>query len=110
MNWIERLDGSVIVSDASGKIIYRNEKALKTFVKQGEADLIGRDLMACHNENSQAIIRRIMETGEKNVYTIGKNGVKKLIYQTPWIENGEMKGVVELSLEIPEEMQHFVRE
>lgn len=109
MDFIEHLDGSVVVSDAAGKIIYRNEKAFQTFVKPGEPDLTGRDLMACHNENSQAIIRRIIETGEKNVYTIEKNGVKKLIYQTPWIENGEFKGLVELSLEIPFEMPHFVR-
>lgn len=109
MNWIEHLDGSVIVSDASGKIIYRNEKAFKTFVEPGEPDLTGRDLSECHNEKSQAIIRRIMETGEKNVYTIEKNGVKKLIYQTPWKENGELMGIVELSLEIPFEMEHFVR-
>jgi hypothetical protein len=43
---------------------------------------------------------------EKNVYTIEKNGVKKLIYQSPWYYNGEYAGFVELSLEIPFEMEH----
>jgi len=109
MEWIKHLDGSVIVSDAHLKIVYRNEKAYKTFVKPGEPDLIGRDLMECHNDHSRDIIRRIMATGEKNVYTIEKNGVKKLIYQTPWMEHGIFKGLVELSLEVPAEMPHFVR-
>ena len=46
---------------------------------------------------------------EKNVYTIEKNGVKKLIAQVPVTMNGEFAGYVELSLEIPFEMPHFVR-
>ena len=39
MEWIEKLDGNVIVSDADGKIIYMNEKALAAYEKDGE---IGR--------------------------------------------------------------------
>ncbi len=27
-----------------------------------------------------------------NAYTIEKNGIKKLIHQTPWFENGEYTG------------------
>jgi hypothetical protein len=50
-----------------------------------------------------------MESRQKNVYTIEKNGVKKLIYQTPWFENGEYRGFVEFGLEIPFEMPHFIR-
>jgi hypothetical protein len=45
----------------------------------------------------------------KNVYTIEKRGVKKLIYQVPWTRDGIYAGFVELSLEIPFEMPHFVR-
>lgn len=28
MDWIDYLDGSVIVSDANGRILYRNEKSI----------------------------------------------------------------------------------
>ena len=52
----------------------------------------------------------MMETHEKNVYTIEKKGIKKIIYQSPWFHNGEFGGLVELSLEIPFEMPHFIRE
>jgi hypothetical protein len=45
-----------------------------------------------------------------NVYTIQKNGKKKLIYQAPWFRDGAYAGFVELSLEIPEAMPHFNRD
>jgi len=105
MEFIEQLDGNVIVSDAAGIIIYMNKRAIAQYGKE----IIGTRLMDCHNETSRQKIRAIMETHEKNVYTIEKKGKKKLIYQTPWLENGEFKGIVELSLEIPAEMPHFVR-
>ncbi len=47
---------------------------------------------------------------EKNVYTIEKKGKKKLIYQAPWFLDGAFGGLVELSLEIPFEMPHFIRD
>jgi hypothetical protein len=52
----------------------------------------------------------MLATGQANVYTIEKDGVKKLIYQAPWYREGEYAGFVEISLEIPAEMPHFVRE
>jgi len=44
------------------------------------------------------------------VYTIQKSGVKKLIYQAPWFQEGKYAGFVELSLPIPETMPHFDRD
>jgi hypothetical protein len=44
------------------------------------------------------------------VYTIEKNGVRKLIFQAPWFQDGKYAGLVELALEIPAEMPHFVRD
>jgi len=99
----------VIMSDLSGKVMYANETAECTFVKPGEPSLIGRDLMDCHNDNSKSMIRKILEKKVKNVYTIEKNGKKKLIYQTPWISDGQLKGLVEFSFEIPFDMPHFIR-
>jgi len=45
-----------------------------------------------------------------NAYTIEKRGVRKLIYQAPWFRDGIVQGLVELSLEIPDAMPHFIRE
>jgi hypothetical protein len=43
------------------------------------------------------------------VYTVEKNGKRKFIYQTPWYQDEQYGGFVELILEIPEKMPHFVR-
>jgi len=51
----------------------------------------------------------IVEINDKAAQTFEKDGVKKLIYQCPWFEDGKYAGFVELSLEIPFEMEHFVR-
>ena len=109
MVWFEKLDGNVIVSDAECRIIWMNEKALAHYEKDGGKDLIGRDLLGCPSEASRKKILEIMATGQKNVYTIEKRGRKKIIYQTPWFEDGVFKGSVELSLEIPFEMPHYIR-
>jgi transcriptional regulator with PAS, ATPase and Fis domain len=110
MEFIETLDGSVMVSDADGNIIYLNEKAATTFQKDGGRELIGKNLKDCHQDDSNKKIAEMTQTHQKNVYTIEKKGRKKLIYQSPWFSNGEFGGLVELSLEIPFEMPHFVRE
>ena len=109
MEWIDKLDGNVIVSDAAGKIIYMNEKAIAHYENDGGISLIGKDLLACHGEASRKKIMEIMVSGEKNVYTIEKRGKKKIIYQSPWFRDGEFRGIVEFSLEIPFEMPHFIR-
>ena len=109
MEFIDKLDGNVIVCDAAGKIVYMNERAIRAYEKEGGKDLIGGDLLECHSEKSRARILEIMATGQKNVYTIEKEGKKKIVYQSPWFVDGEIRGIVEFSLEIPFEMPHFIR-
>jgi transcriptional regulator with PAS, ATPase and Fis domain len=110
MDFIENLDGAVIVSDKDGNIIYLNDKAANNFQKEGGRSLIGKNLKDCHQDYSNDKIREMMQSHEKNVYTIEKKGKKKLIYQAPWYRQGEFGGLVELSLEIPFEMPHFIRD
>jgi hypothetical protein len=50
-----------------------------------------------------------MNSEKVNCYTIEKEGIKKLIYQAPWYDNGKLSGLVELSMVIPFIMDHFVR-
>lgn len=45
-----------------------------------------------------------------DIYTIEKQGRRKLVYQTPWYEAGAVAGLVEVVLELPAEMPHFVRQ
>ena len=108
-NWQEYFPGAITLCDKDFIINYMNAKAMKTFESDGGEKLLGTNLLGCHNDESNKIILNIKETGTPNVYTIEKNGIKKLIYQAPVSENGEYKGMVELSLEIPFDMPHFVR-
>jgi hypothetical protein len=66
--------------------------------------------MQCHPAEAQEKLKKMLETHESNVYTIEKNGIKKMIYQSPWYEEGKFHGIVELSLELPAELPHFVRQ
>lgn len=108
--WVQEFTGAVTVTDQEGKILEMNAEAAQTFEKDGGEKLIGTNVLDCHPEPAKAKLRAIMENRKPNVYTIEKAGVKKLIYQSPWYHGGEYAGVVELSVEIPLEMPHFVRD
>lgn len=107
-NWAEQLNCAVTVCDKEGLVIYMNECARATFASSG--DMVGRNLMPCHNDRSRGIIARMLSTGESNSYTITKNGRRKMIYQTPWRKDGEIAGLVEISMVIPDEMPHYNRD
>lgn len=107
--WVEEFSGAVTVCDTEGIILEMNAKAIQTFAKQGGKSLIGTNALNCHPEPARSKLKHMLETGQSNVYTIEKNGVKKLIYQSPSYHDGKYSGFVELSLEIPHEMPHFIR-
>jgi hypothetical protein len=107
--WIKEFPAAVTVCDPEGIILEMNDKAVITFAKDGGFALIGKNMLDCHPDPARGKLERLMESRQVNVYTIEKNGVKKLIYQSPWQLNGEYAGFVEISLEIPFEMPHFVR-
>ncbi len=108
-DWIKEFPAAVTVCDPQGVVLDMNDRAARTFEKDGGYALIGKCLLDCHPEQARAKVEAMLASHEKNVYTIEKNGVKKLIYQSPWFKNGQYAGFVELSLEIPFEMPHFVR-
>lgn len=110
INWARELCVAITVSDTSGKIVYMNDKSATTFSKYGGRDLEGRNLMDCHLATSWDKIREIMTSEKSNCYTIEKEGTRKLIFQAPWYDQGQLGGAVELSLEIPLSMEHFVRD
>lgn len=110
LNWAKDLNCAITVSDIDGIIVYMNEKAGKTFEKYGGLNLVGKSMYDCHSQKSVEIIKSLIGNAKTNVYTIEKSGIKKMIYQTPWFKDGKAAGLVELSLEIPFELPHFIRE
>lgn len=49
-------------------------------------------------------------TPTTNTYRIEKAGVKKIIHQSPLYENGVFSGLIEISLELPQSLPHFIRD
>jgi len=109
INWATELGVAITVSDTAGKILYMNNKSASTFSKYGGRGLEGSNLKECHKKESWEKILDIMDSQKSNCYTIEKEGIKKLIYQAPWYEGGIIAGMVELSIEIPLNMEHFIR-
>ena len=95
--------------DREGIILEMNDRSIASFADDGGDALIGTNALDCHPEPSRTKLAGLLASGRTNVYTIEKQGVKKLIYQAPWYRDGEYAGFVELSLEIPFEMPHLVR-
>ncbi|PKL44087.1 MAG: diguanylate cyclase [Candidatus Riflebacteria bacterium HGW-Riflebacteria-2] len=109
VDWIKGFAGAVTVCDKDGKVLEMNEQACKVFAKSGGSALIGSSLLECHPEPARSKLAEMLANPSVNAYTIEKNGVKKLIYQAPWYDNGQFGGFVEVSLPLPGNMQHFIR-
>ena len=109
LNWFNEVPFAITVCDEKGIVLEMNEKSAVTFTKDGGKTLIGKSLLDCHPEKARQQILEMMQTEKVNVYTIEKKGQKKLIYQCPWYQNGKLGGLVELSLELPENIPHFIR-
>ena len=108
-NWTKEFNGAITICDEKGIIVYMNDKAIKTFENEGGEKLMGTGILDCHPEPSKTTLKNLMDERKTNCYTIEKNGVKKLIYQAPSYSEGKYSGFIELSLEIPFDMPHFIR-
>ncbi len=106
--WIKEFPGNISVCDTEGILLEMNEQALRQ--EASGQDLIGTNILDCHPEPARTKFKHMLESGQANIYTIEKRGKKKLVYQAPWYMDGVYAGFVELALEIPDVMPHFVRE
>ncbi len=109
LNWAKSFNMSITITDLEGIIVYMNDKSIDTFKNDGGEKLLGSNVLSCHPEPSRTQLEDMMKNETTNVYTIEKNGKKKLIYQAPWYEDKVYKGFVELAIEIPFEMPNFIR-
>jgi len=107
--WVRAFPGAVTVCDRDGVILEMNARSVAVFADDGGAALLGTNVLDCHPEPARGKLAALLASGKTNVYTVEKRGVKKLIYQAPWYRDGTCAGFVELSLEIPFELPHFVR-
>ena len=109
MSYLDEVAFAVTVCDKNGVIIYMNEKSASTFSTDGGMELVGKSLLDCHPEPARSKLVSLLHSPRVNIYTIEKAGQKKMIYQSPWFENGQFMGLIELSLPLPDDIPHFIR-
>ena len=108
--WIKEFPASVTVCDAEGVILEMNDRAAKTFDKDGGYALVGKNMLDCHPDPARGKVERLMDKRLPNIYTIEKKGVWKMVNQSPWYQDGKYAGFVEITFEIPVEIPHFIRD
>lgn len=110
-SWLDEDESAITICDLKGIIIYMNERSKKSFAKyDNSGDMIGLSLIDCHPEPSRTKLLSMLRVPQTNIYTVEKRGVKKIIRQSPWLQNGVFSGVVEFSFEIPFDVPHFIRD
>jgi hypothetical protein len=107
--WTKEFPGEITLCDADGVILEMNDRAAKAFEKDGGQALVGTNLLDCHPEPSRTKLQEMLASRKTNAYTIEKRGVKKLVYQAPWYENGVYRGFAEISVALPDALPHFQR-
>jgi transcriptional regulator with PAS, ATPase and Fis domain len=110
LKWLDGIEGNITVCDLKGIIVYMNARSAESFKDRGGMSLIGKSLFDCHQETSNIQIQEMLRTGASNVYTVEKKGKRKFVWQAPWLENGVCKGLVEITMPIPSEIRHIVRD
>jgi transcriptional regulator with PAS, ATPase and Fis domain len=108
-HWLDGIQVAVTYCDANGIIRDMNTAAIAVFSKDGGEKLIGGNVLDCHPEPGQKKLKNLIDHPHVNVYTIEKDGHKKLIYQAPVMDGEKFMGIVEISLPIPNEVPHFMR-
>jgi transcriptional regulator with PAS, ATPase and Fis domain len=108
--WFKHFPGAITITDENAIIVEMNDASAETFNKDGGFDLIGQSVIDCHPKSVQDKVRELYQSQSPNAYTIEKDGKKKLIYQTPFFEDGKLAGVVEMSLPLPDSLPHFNRD
>lgn len=108
--WVKSFSGAIIVCDTEGIILEMNDAATEAFREDGGERLLGASVFDCHPEQARTRLEQMMAAQQANMYTIEKQGEKKLIYQAPWYRDGQYAGFMELMMDIPVDMPHFVRD
>ena len=76
---------AVVICDLEHKIIYMNPVAISRYEKWGGKDLLGRNLLDCHNDKSKEMISKVVDwfkasTDNNLVYTSYNQKENKDVY------------------------------
>jgi transcriptional regulator with PAS, ATPase and Fis domain len=108
--WVKECPAEIMVCDSSGIILEMNTQAEVLFTKDGGQALLGVNLLTCHPLPAREKLERMLDKQTTNVYFKTENGTKRFFCQSPWYDQGQYAGFVEISFEVPDEIPHFIRE
>ena len=82
---IDEDKAAVVICDTEHKIIYMNLAACENYSKWGGADLLGKNLLECHNSRSQEMIHKVVEwfqadKSHNRIYTYYNEKQNKDVY------------------------------
>lgn len=103
--WYEEVPFPVTVCDQNGIIVVMNQKSIAQFENDGGADLIGKSLLNCHPEPARSMLCKMLESQVPHTYISESDGKTMINHETPWFIDGEYRGFVEISLELPDSIQ-----
>jgi len=109
-DWTKEFPGMISVCDENGVIVGLNDQEADYFKDQGGLKLIGTSLYDCHNAQSATMIKAMNKVQKQRVYFAEENGQRELVIQSPWYQNGEFAGLVEISVEVQGEIPLIKRD
>lgn len=64
---VEQDNTAIVICDLNHTIIYMNPSAILNYKKYGGTALLGKSLLACHNENSAVMIEKVVQWFSESV-------------------------------------------
>jgi PAS domain-containing protein len=97
---IDQDRAAVVICNLAHEIIYMNPSAIEHFAKRGGEELIGRSLLDCHNSESVARIKQVVEwfstdPSHNIVYTTHIDSQNKDIYMVALRDGDTLIGYYE---------------
>lgn len=92
---------AVVICDINHKIIYMNPAACERYSKRGGAALVGKNLLDCHNSQSNELIQKVFKwfqasQSNNRVYTYHNEKENKDVYMVALRdEQGQLIGYYE---------------
>ena len=108
-DWVKNFPAEITVCDSTGSLCEMNLASEVMFESDGGIGLLQTNVLDCHPDPCRGKLERLMDDQKTNAYLSTKNGKTRFIFQAPWKKDGTYSGYVEISFEVPQEIQHFVR-
>ena len=97
---MEQDRAAVVICNLEHEIIYMNPAAVRNYEKYGGANLMGKSLLECHNQESRKKIQQLVDwfaadESHNLVYTFHNEKQNKDVYMVALRDEGELIGYYE---------------